>query len=658
MPRGSELPQVLELRFGPAGSLQTLAPVAADRAAGRVDCPVDDDGGWRCEVPEGIHDMGWHAPGFASVLRWQVPVVAGETVPVDALSLVPGGAILGIVEANVDARDAAAGTARIPQLRSPSRSICEVAGDEAMQYDARRHLGYLRQSRPVGPDGSFQFTGLPPGMYRITARAEGMAQAQRPLVEVQEGRESRLVEPLRLQPLVVQEVRVVPPRTPAESPWTVSLHLPGGQLDVAPCRTDPTGSCNLNGVPAGEYQLRVEDLPGSVWREEWVNLAPHGRPLEIELPVVPIEGRITLGGEPARARMVLRREDDGSAVEIFSDPQGRFHGHLPGEGDWRVTAFFRAHGAQTALGTHSVLRPGDGGPAWLELELPDTVLRGRVVGPDGQGLRGAAVSVLRRPSEEGDGRNRARSDEKGWFWMWGLAEGTYVARALGGHSAATSDEFELREGETGEVVVRLGGSTQVRGRVVALSRPVAGAEVHMVPQVPLGEMPGIGRSVTGPDGVFEAEVPEGTTAVTVTVLAPGEAARIVLLPLPDDGELEVDVQPLGGTLHLRDPGGRLVAGTRIEHDGASTWLGTLLSWPALYGEVGRLGGESFTLPMMEPGAYRFCSTDPTRCAEGRLEPGGELELVVGAADGHELDGEPRSQGLAAESPNLLQLWTR
>jgi hypothetical protein len=621
VPRGHELPEALELRFGPASFVQTLASATSAKAAGAVACAVVEEGRWHCEIPEGVHDLRWHAKGFASVLRWEVPVVAGGETAVEALSLIPGGAILGFVEAEGDQSSAAE--------TSPAISVeLTMAGGEAMRHDARRRLGYLRQSGPVGPDGSFQFTGLAPGVYRIKATAEGLAQTETAQVEVFEGRESRLIEPVRLEPLAVQTVHVVPPQTPEGKGWTVSLAQPGTGPQIAPCRTDSSGTCNLTQIPAGEYALRVEDRPGSVWREEWVNVAPGGLPLEIELPIVPIEGRITLGHEPTRARLLLRREDEGAAVELFSDHDGSFHGHLPAEGEWAVSALFRAQGAESSLGAYRIDRPGDGGPAWLELELPDTTLRGRVVGPDGKGVPRAAVVVLERPDDEQREPNRARSDEDGWFWYWGLGEGTYVARAIGRYSAATSDEFELREGELGEVEVRLAGARTLRGRVIGQLGPVAGAEVHVLPEVALSELPGVSRSVTGPGGLFEVEVPAVTSAVTVTVLAPGQAARIVRLPLPEREPVDVEVQRLGGTLEVRDPGGSLLPGYRLAHDGATTWLGTLLVWPALHGMPARLGEETLTLPMMEPGVYRFCSPNQARCAEGRLEPGGVLELVI------------------------------
>ena len=345
--------------------------------------------------------------------------------------------------------------------------------------------------------------------------------------------------------------------------------------------------------------------------------------------MVPIEGRIALGEEPARARLILRRED--AAVEIFSDAAGQFHGHVPGEGDWEISAFFRAHGAESFLGVRHVALPSDGSPVWLDLDLPNTLLCGRIVDSSGNGVASVSVSVLPRPKGERDRASRAVSGDEGWFWVWGLDEGTYLAHAIGPETAATSDEFEMLDGETSKVVVRLGDSRRIRGRVSTLSNPIAGAEVHVVPEVPANEMPGIVRTVTGPNGWFEDTVPVGTRAVYVTVLAPGEAALIARVPLPERGDLELAVEPVGGTLRLHEPGGRLVVGSRLRHGDAWTWLGTLLSWPALHGLTGGLGGDSLTLPMMEPGPYRFCSIDGERCAEGRLEAGGELDLSLAAS---------------------------
>jgi len=621
VPRGFQAPEGLDLRFG-SSPVDAASPRPALK--GRVQCPIGADGGWSCELPAGVHDLRWSAPGFASILRWDVAVGVGDAGDAGELELIPGGAILGFAEA-------------VMPLNAVERLAVqvdlEVAGAEPARAGNRRRLGYLRQSLPVGPGGSFQFTGLRPGTYRITARAEGLASAFRSQVTVLEGRETEIPETLRLMPLIAQEVLVSPPRAPAGRPWSVSLRAPDLRSFEAACRTADHGGCTFQEIPAGEYKLRVEDLPGSVWWDQPVRVEADGLPLEVFLPIVPLQGRITLGGEPVRARMLLRRETSGAAVEIFSDHEGRFRGHLPGGGEWDVAGSFERRGAECSLGTHGIIPPADGDPAWLELELPDTEVLGRVVGADGRGVARASVYLNPRPRGGASDRSRAVTDEQGRFRFRGIAEGVYAARAVGPDSAKTSEELELQDGRRTEVVVRLPGSIPIRGRVASLDGvAVSGAEVHLMPGVALSEMPGVERVVSGPDGSFEAEIPAGTRTVTFTVLPPGQAARIARFAVPEEGEVEVVVQPWGGTLRLGSPGHRMVVGTRLAHDGTWAWLGTLASWPALHGLASGLGSEQMTLPMMEPGEYRFCAPGGAGCVTGFLTPGGELELVAEAAD--------------------------
>lgn len=689
-PRGTSLPTALDLDFGPASHLQTLAAAPSGELAGRVSCPVDPEGRWRCEVPRGTHDLRWHAPGFASVLRFDVAVAAGEARELDALSLVPGAAVLGFVELPLPAPAGGsrsgqqASVESAPELTEPpaephcgglagepsgqaagdpgeesaeppagepsERPAAEPAGEPGAQpapqpqraaprvtvrlvpaggssprHDTRRRLGYLEQEAEIGPEGLFQFTGLRAGSYRVVASAQGLVPAESPLVRVLEGRESRLSEPLRLRPPAVQEVWVSPARTPAGERWRVLLARPGVPEPPAVCLTGPTGACRFDELAPGEYRLTVEGPPGSVWHQERVEVAEGALPLRVDLPLVPVEGVILLGDHPLRARMVFHRDDEERGVELFSDHDGRFHGHLPGDGEWWVDAWFERRGAEHSLGAVTVERPPAGERHRIELELPDTRVRGRVVGPGGGAVTGARAHLLREPRGE-RGTSSARTGDDGSFRLWGLEEGRYRARASGRRSAARSDPFEVRDGETAEVEVRLPGTVPLEGRVRSGDGPVAGAEVHLL-AVPVERGGGVARVVTGPGGGFRAEVPVGTTAVRAAVLAPGRAARIGRWTLPRSGPLVLRVDSLGGTLRLSGSSG-LAAGLPLERDGAWVYLGVFHRWSRLHGLPGGLGRDTWTLPHMAAGTYRLCRSPAGPCSEGTLAVGGVLDLAL------------------------------
>lgn len=626
VPDEAEPPAALELEFGPASFLQSRAASPSARASGRLRCPVEE-GRLRCEVPAGRHDLRWHAPGFATVLQWEVVVAARETVRVPDLELIPGGAILGFVEIARDAPPAADG-------EHHPRVALSVAAPEQGQHDTLRRLAYLEQEVEVGPDGSFQFRGLPAGSYRITARSEGLAADRQPVVEVLEARESRLPFAIRLEPQVTQDVHVLPPTTPDGRPWRVHLY-PAGAAGSGFCVTGPSGNCRMPPLAAGEYRLVVRDTAETKWHERQVDLHRNPVPLEVELPLVPVAGTVTRDGDPVRARLIFHRGRGKERVETYSDFDGRFTGFVPEEGEWFVAANLEPRGIELALETVDVVRPAGGEPFLVDLEIPDTQLQGRVIDAVGQPV--ARVRLFLAPVAEGETSGATGSggwsDEEGRFRVWGLEEGRWRVRVSDGDRSATSDPVEVREGEVARVEVRMPGRREVRGRIVSGGRPVAGAQVVIWPVLPLDRGGGVqSTALSGPNGAFTALVPENTAAADVAVLAPGYAVHLLRFAAITDDVLEIGIDTWAGTLELRDPAG-LVVGHRLARGPAELGIGTLLPWSTLFGLPPRLGGPTYTLPQMAPGPYRFCSPDHSRCADGELTIGGHLVLDLG--DGEE-----------------------
>lgn len=431
---------------------------------------------------------------------------------------------------------------------------------------------------------------------------------------------------IRSEPLTVLDITVDPPFTPAGRPWLVTLDRPGGRVGRWDCSTI-SGRCRIGELGPGEHRVKIEDLPGSSWMERWVSVEAGGSTVDVELPIVPIAGRITLGGDPARARMFFRGEDEGQSVELYSDFQGEFHGSLPSEGPWEVTASFWRDGPSTAADKVQVARAPQGEASWIELDLPDTRLQGRVLDAAGRGVDRARVSVIPE-DRESISLSTTRTDAEGHFRFRGLAEGDHHVRASGRRTAATSAVFSLRDGELTEVDVRLPGTIHFEGRVSSGGAPVAGAEIHILPELPVAQISGVQRVVTDPLGAFRAELPEGSRGVHLTVLSPGHAASIGRFELVPGEPLHIEMSSWAGDLEIEsdEP---LIAGYQLEHGaGAQAWLGFLSRWPQLHGIPVRHGSRSWTLPRMAPGPYRFCSPNRTRCATGVLAVDGHLKLTL------------------------------
>ena len=616
VPPGTEVPEVLDLRFAPAGELRGLGSEASPRHGSTV-CPLDADGGWRCEVPSGASDLHLHARGFASVFRFGTVVEAGGTTGVGVISLQPGASVVGFVE---------------PDSVQDVESAVQVEltafgrGDVAAPYHPR--LGVLAQSTRPDSRGFFQFRDLRPGVYRLEASTPGRAPAVLERLEVREGLENRILRPLVLPPLARFELRVRPALPPKGDHWRVRLDRPEISDNRETGMADATGTWRRDDLRPGAYRV-VIDTPYGAYHEQRLEIYDGSPPLEVDLPLVAVEGRLTTGGEPIRSRILFEDPSGGEVVGVVSDLDGRFSCHLPRPGLWR----FSYLGRQREKHSHSLVqvdRREDGEPTQLYLELPDTRLEGQVVDASGRPVEGAQVHAWRSGDERSVGASRAASDEEGRFHFRWLPEGGYAVDAFTGRGSAR-ERVEIREGADASVELRLLGMVRMTGRVVGPDgRPVVAAEVYAYPQLPEYRRTPIVRRATGPGGEFVLDVPFDALSLDVLVLPPGFAARLLRVPFDParamQHPLELAVDALGGTLHLHPGGSRGESfSATLERDGATAHAQSLHRWARLHGSS-PTPEAGWLLPSFAPGVYRLCDSAGASCDEGRLDPGGVLVL--------------------------------
>lgn len=613
VPRGTPRPDLLRVSFQAPPAVRVLG---RPLPAGRVECPVEE-GVWTCLLPAGVHDLQVQASGFATALLWEVPVAEGEVLAAPAVSLVPGAAVLGRLE--VDGAALEPGDVEV-ELRP--------AGAGWRDRFRGERLGHLFHRARPDERGFFQFEGLPPGTYRVEATAAGRAPAVREPVEVMDGREAHLGPPLVLLPPSELAVFLDPPAPPGGDPWTVLLHALDGSDEDHAARADWSGAALFAGLAPGRYRLVVR-AGSSHWATEEIEVAGDRSVRHLEIPLVPVEGTVRRGGEPARARIVFGGSRARPAeVSIYSDREGRFSGHLPGEGEWPVVVVLEPRGAEQRLEPVEVVREPGEEAARVELELADTLLAGRVVDAEGRAAPRATVLASRQGGR--DGRSRAKLDEQGRFRFRGLPPGRWLVEAFAGGETGRA-EIDLFEGDRGEVEVRLGASRRVAGHVVSPTGPVAAAAVYAIPEVdrthPLAPVK------TGPLGAFTARVPADAVGVHLLVLPPGRGARLLYVPLPegDAPQVEVAVGELTGTLRLAlpPPGSGLVT---LRRGAARAPLPLLRDWARFHGAPPDEAG-TWTLAGMEPGPWELCGA--TGCDGGSVAPGDVLELSVAGEEARE-----------------------
>lgn len=622
VPKGAEPPVALDLRFAPAGELGGLESKTSPRH-GSVVCPVDAEGRWRCVIPAGVGDLHLHATGFASLFRFDVAVEPGGRTDLGKLALRPGASIVGSVDL-ASARGAEA----------PVRVELTAFGRGEVSSPRHPRLAVLAESTVPDERGFFQFRDLRPGVYRLRVGADGLAPAVLERVEVLEGRESRILHPLALSPLASFELSVRPSLPPRGERWKVRLLQPEISTETVTGIADGAGTWRRDDLRPGSYLVRVETGSGTIWHQQRYEIAGDTPPLEVELPLVPIEGRLTLDGEPMRARLLFHASSGGGLVGVVSDLEGHFSGHLPRPGQWRLARLGR-RGEAHALTPVEVERRDDGQPTWLEIELPETRLKGQVVDARGQPVDRASVSLLRSGAEGAEGASEAKTDDAGRFSFRGLREGDYAVDVLAGRFGSARQRVRIREGREAEVELRLVGEAELKGRVLGPDgRPVAAAEVYAYPRLPRWRRVGLVQRSTGPSGEFELSIPYDALRFDLLVLPPGFAARLLQVPF-DPGiaerSLDLTVDTLGGTLHLRPGGsqGEVREGT-LQSGGAAMFFPPLRRWARLHGSPPTPEG-GWWLPHFAPGTYRLCSSGGSPCAAGELTPGGVLVLETPSA---------------------------
>jgi protocatechuate 3,4-dioxygenase beta subunit len=375
-------------------------------------------------IEPGSYHVEARAGGHAVRTMGPIQIRAGAPARID-LALDPGAPLEGrVVDTageplsgiEVVAFPVPAGTAALPDEE-----------DEIVQ------TGVLGAAAAVtGQDGAYRMDHLPAGEVRVLARAPGFEPAWipsaapgRPLPDLVLARHARItgrcLEPESGSPL--RRFRVMLDRRDAEGAF---LEEPAREREI----DDPGGSFACEGLPAGDWRIRVAAAGRTPWQRE-VSLEPGG---EVAVEAAPGAGRRIEGvvvrrpdGAPiAGAAVTIRREGEGRDLEsIPSGREGEFAFGGLDEGTYHVLAAHPEHHAEGREAAATIeISAGEDASVRLELRPAGRVLghvRGLVFEPPGTDIFVVALS----PAAGSGPSFQAWADEKGAVRIDSVRPGSY-----------------------------------------------------------------------------------------------------------------------------------------------------------------------------------------------------------------------------------------
>ncbi|MCP4656150.1 MAG: hypothetical protein GY856_12115 [bacterium] len=627
IPGRAELPEDLTLRtrFRSAGS-RTAADAALE---GTVDCALEE-GRFDCLHPAGTFDLRLRATGFVSHYLWRQTIEPGATLVAGTLELERGASLVGWVETEDET----------PVKQCRIELAPEVSGHPTPAEEARSSI--LKTGADVGEREFFHLTGLLPGSYVLTATMEGFAPTRIPHLLVKEDAEAELRDPVMLLRPLDLTVTVAPSTDPSGGGWVVMLLHTAETEPTGMGRTDADGIWVRKATRPGNYYLQISDSRGARMVFEEIELNRSQTAFLYELRFVEVEGRVTLGEEPLPATLFFGGSKSVVSIEAKADSEGLFSAIIPQKESWPVDVMAREPRVFRRLRNLEIIpRPGMG-KAWLDIELPDTLLEGKVVDQDDQPVADARILSLQVPAAEMP--TYTTTDQNGEFSFRGIAEGTHrlEAHASSPAGALVSDAVETeltKQSPTASVRIVVRRVVELAGTVFSPAGPVPGAAIQfkvLDSHSPTNMI--IPQTQSAGDGSFTLELPAGFERGDVIVEAPGFVLNRQRLVIDAGKPLDIPLtQEGGGTLviHLTSP----LGWSRIEkplpyviHDGIFHYgFGRLRRWAQLNGVTwDELRVE---IPKLPPGSYSVCwhletaeNERESECIDGFLPPAGELTI--------------------------------
>jgi hypothetical protein len=618
VPTGEHLPTALTARFQQAADQQTDAPLPE----GTVECPVVE-GNFTCTLPEGKVDLRLRAAGFVSHYRWNLNVAPGVNSPLGILQLERGGSVVGEVHGVM------ANT-----IGKIEVALELVQGGGGVRKADKEQFVRLNLSTFPNSHGFFQIADVPQGQYRVRAFHEKWGDAVSLPITVFPNGETRLKKPLALRPLAALDLLIDPPTDPYGQPWWIELYqsnLAGTALGSQSAGPVPlSGLWQQDRLPQGAYDIRLQDSSGSSWLLHHIAVNTQHHQEEIHLPMLTIEGQVTLGGEPLAANLWFGGRRGAQSIKMWADQDGRFRGALPVRDTWLVEVIVENPPLRRRL-PRVALEPTGEGIAEVHIALGPLTLEGEIVDHEGRPLQG---SVLLQSQDQG-WPEQVLTETDGKFQFPGLDAGSYSVQAVSAGFVASSEKILLNLPEDGafqRLVVQPPRS--LTGQVISRFGPVPGAMVLAIPKDAQGKSAATvqPRHQTDVQGRFYLDIPFHTDHLELTVAAPGYGLTKQRMKVVSDRPITVPVYQQTGTL-IAETGSDISLAEfwekiQIWQEDLPLTGAELGPWINIQG--GGFASGSLVVPMLEPGNYKICLhyKDGETCSQGFLAADGELPLVV------------------------------
>lgn len=586
---------------------------------------------FRCDAPAGLWDLRLAAKGFVAHYQLRKQLLPARDNKLGKIQLVRGASVSGLV------RDPGSGPAAgVDVSLQPLRL---EPGPGAEQTQERTTL-----NTTTDRNGFFQLHSLPPGLYQLRASGPGGSAAQFSPVRVVVGAESMLERPLTLEKQVSVAVSVTPLHDSGGAPWRLTLLKIDRLSDHAHAAVDEaelaSGSGLVGPLAPGTYSALVTDAAGEFRLAREVTIDEVGSPLQLDLELVEVSGRILLGSEPIAAEAWFGGRQGLESVRQQSDEDGWFSGLLPNQATWPTVDVEAVEPAvQTRLTRVRMHRNRSSGKLEVELRLPLGVVSGRVVDARGKAASGAVV--LLEDSLDWRLRLELRANERGRFRAAGLPEDPFVVTARSSAGSSRPQHVDVTDDpRSQELRLVIEERREIEGRVFGPSGGVIGAQVFVTDGGGLIE-----ASTTREDGSFRVSWPRAAAAAAAVVLPPGYSLTVFPLPPPSHGPVDLAVSGGGGTLRLdstspdaavASEGGRELVPVLLAQ-GIALPIQVLRTWAlANGGEPG--DGGPLVVPRVAAGRFDFCQADASKligqplaaalrnCQSGVLADGAELAL--------------------------------
>ncbi len=593
-------------------------------------CRSVGENGFECNVPYGVFHFKVYSGGFTGKFFWDVTV--NPAVPSD----------LGVVRFSLFSTLIGHIVTADGQPLPPNCTLLTLPQGSSPADFSANGVNFSE----VTVQGLFQYQGLAEGTHTLKAACQGYAPAQVHNINIVRGRDVLLNDPVVLSPSFSIEGEILPATSPDGDRWRIVLvdhdsrRRRRFRADV-----DEFGSWTIDGVQQGVFDVIVEsvsDVAPVKLKGGLIEAHPQAPPQLIDLDIVLIEGVVTYGGNPIRATIIFGLSSNAQFTRLFSrvesDEDGLFGGWLA-DAEWEegvrwpwpviVEGEDPTIRIQTYVGIEKPEKRGD--PVRLEIKIPKTMIRGRVIDESGRPVAGASVFAEVTDGAADVNPNSALpmgvslpadapvlSGAGGMFEIYGLSEGKVKVHAESEEGRESESVFVqlIEDFDLPEITLRLEKMRHLEVLLTSMNQPVPGATVDVFLENSLINRVGRTDSLgwiklrvpdKGPSSsVLFSVLPWGRCLASLSRFVPREEEPLFLeVPSEQCGTIEVflsdDVHLNTNLLVLKGEGGFLTA-FRL-----NSWMRSNLP-----GTEARTLAQTtdpsvpFVLPRVAPGSYTAC----------------------------------------------------